>query len=106
VRSLEQAGLKVAARSPLALEVTYHYLDSQYRLGRWQSCGRLTGQLSRDGKSATQPFTSDYCTETTPNPWDSATQRSAGGESESRGRTYFGMLRTFLTDLEKNVATL
>ncbi len=106
-RSLKNAGLNVTGRAPLTLKVTSHYLDSQYRLGRWESCGRLTGQLTRDGKAVAQPFTSNYCTQATPNPWEnSETQRSAASESESRDRTYFGLLRTFLVDLEKNAATL
>ena len=106
-RSLKQAGVNVTARAPLTLKVTSHYLDSQYRIGRWESCGRLTGQLTRDGNAVAQPFTSNYCTDTTPNPWEnSETQRSAASEHETRGRTYFGLLRTFLMDLEKNVATL
>lgn len=106
-RSLTRAGVNVTARSPLSLQVTHHYLDTQYRLGRWQSCGRLEGQLQRDGKAATRAFTSDYCEQTTANPWENAvTQRSAGSEYESRGRAYFGLLRTFLIDLETNAQTL
>ena len=106
-RALKQAGVNVTARSPLALQVTYHYLDSDYRLGRWQSCGRLEGQLQRDGKAATRAFTSDYCEQTTSNPWENAvTQRSSASEYETRGRAYFGLLRTFLMDLEDNAAKL
>jgi len=106
-QSIERAGVRVTDKSPLALEVTFHYLDSQYRTGRWESCGRLTGRLTRDGKAVTQQFTTNYCSDATPNPWENpATQRSARSEYESRDRTYFGMLRAFLMDLEENAAKL
>lgn len=103
-RSLTRGGSIVHSRAPLKLNVAMHYLTSDFRLGRWESCGRLSGQLTRDGHAVTQKFTSSYCTNLTPNPWQSAeTQRTRMSEQEVGSRTYFGVLRTFLADLEKAV---
>jgi hypothetical protein len=103
-RCLTRGGLIVHGRAPLKLNVAMHYLTAEFRTGRWESCGRLSGQLTRDGHAVTQKFTSSYCTNLTPNPWRSAgTQRTRMSEEEVRSRTYFGVLRTFLADLEKAV---
>jgi hypothetical protein len=60
--------------------------------------------MTRDGHAVTEKFTSSYCTNLTPNPWQAAdTQRTRMSEEEVRSRTYFGVLRTFLADLEKAV---
>ena len=101
-RSLTRGGIKVFDRAPLKLNVTVHYLTSDFRIGRWESCSRMSGQLTRDGNAVTGKFTSNYCTSLTPNPWENAaTQRTRVSEEEVRSRTYFGVLRAFLADLEK-----
>ena len=101
-RSLTESGVTVAANAPLVLDVTLHYISSDFRLGRWESCGRMSGQLFRDGKAMSEKFTSNYCTNVTPNPWERAASQPDDGES--RSRTYFGMLRAFFADLEKVAA--
>ena len=105
-RSLTKAGVNVTAAAPLQLNVTIDYLDSDFRAGRWESCAHLTGQLIRDGSIVATPI-AKFCQTETVNPWQvPETQRAGINQDESRSRAYYGVVRAFLTNLEKSTAQL
>lgn len=103
-----RAGLRIDDHSPLVFRVTVHYLaDSGYRVGRFQSCGHLSGVLLRDGRQVVQPISSRACIEGTPNPWeDKETQQTATNAAEIGSRVYFATVGDFLLRFEKATADL
>lgn len=106
-RSLTKAGLHVdGAAAPLHLHVNLEYLDAGYRTGRWESCARMTGELTRDGNVIAKPE-SRFCTTETVNPWlVPDTLRADVNADEVRTRTYYGVLGEFLAQLERTTASL
>ncbi|HYI11137.1 MAG TPA: hypothetical protein VEK57_18920 [Thermoanaerobaculia bacterium] len=104
-RELTRAGVRVVDQSPLQLRIKSTLITEDWRTARWQACGRLEGQLLRDGKAEGRSFISDYCNEHLGNPWRySTTIRSEEDRQEARARAYHGLLRVFLNDLEQAVA--
>ncbi|HUP62248.1 MAG TPA: hypothetical protein VNA69_17720 [Thermoanaerobaculia bacterium] len=69
-RELTRAGVIVVASAPLQLRVQIDYLTADFRQGRWESCGQLTGTLVRNEQNVVvQSIVSSYCTNETVNPW-------------------------------------
>lgn len=102
-RELTRAGVSVTENAPMQLRVEVNYLSADFRQGRWESCGRLTGTLvSNDQNVVVQSVVSSYCTKETVNPWQvAATNRAGVNAADANGRTYYGLVREFLVKLEK-----
>lgn len=105
---VSKAGLRIDDHASLVFRVTTHYLpDSGYRVGRYQSCGHLSGVLLRDGRQVVQPISSRACIDGTPNPWeDKETQQTRTNAAEIGSRVYFATVSDFLLRFEKAAADL
>lgn len=105
--ALQQAGLRIDDSASLVLRVNQHYLASEFRNGRYQSCGHYEGRLLRDGKVIGQPFSARACVEGTPNPWDEKeTVATSSNASEGGTRAYFATVSELLRRFEQVAATL
>jgi uncharacterized lipoprotein YajG len=102
-QSFEKAGVHVGAVAPVQLHVMIDYLDTDYRTGRWESCGQATAEIVRDGQVIAKPV-SKYCTSQTVNPWQVASTNRAGvNEADVRSRAYYGLVSDLLVKLEKSL---
>ncbi|HJQ39574.1 MAG TPA: hypothetical protein VKB93_20720 [Thermoanaerobaculia bacterium] len=101
-QSFEKAGVHVGAAAPVQLNVTIDYLSTDYRTGRWESCGQATAQVIRDGQVIAKPV-SKYCTSETVNPWQAASTNVGLNPAEARSRTYYGLVSDLLVKLEKSL---
>ncbi len=101
-QSFEKAGVHVWASSPVQLNVMIDYLSTDYRTGRWESCGQATAQVIRNGQVIAKPV-SKYCTSETVNPWQTASENAGLNPAEARTRTYYGLVSDLLVKLEKSL---
>lgn len=100
-RALETSGVRVVEQSPLQLRVKYTLVTNDRRHFPWEGCGRLEGQLLRNGKAEGRAFTSDYCNDTPA--WNYRYPRTRREREVARTREYRELLRVFLNDLEQAV---
>lgn len=101
-QSFEKAGVHVWGSAPVKLNVMIDYLSTDYRTGRWESCGQATAEVIRDGQVIAKPV-SKYCTSETVNPWESASTNVGLNPAEARTRTYYGLVSDLLVKLEKSL---
>ena len=101
-QSFEKAGVHVGEAAPVQLHVMIDYLSTDYRTGRWESCGQATAEVVRDGQVIAKPV-SKYCTSETVNPWQDASTHVGLNPAEARTRTYYGLVSDLLVKIEKSL---
>lgn len=102
-RALEKSGMRVVEQAPLQLRAKYMLVTNNRRHFPWEGCGRLEGQLMREGKAEGRAFTSDYCSEIPA--WHYRYPRTRREREAEQAREYQELLRVFLNDLEQAVTT-
>lgn len=102
--ALTANGVKLVETGATVLEARYGDISTKYYRMTWQGCGRLAGQLTRNGNPIGRRFISDYCSEVTANPGEYTwVRRPLRGEIDAYERAYFGLLHAFFNDLEESV---